>query len=187
MCSYAFAPASKGRRPAAMGRRILTETRQRGEERGKRTVARQTDERAAMGRRRVKRASVRQRGEGILSTKRAACTFMQAARPVDQSLPTSPHSELPSQQRKVLRAIDAYQKQNRTWPTMEQLATLIGISPRSNPGYLVQPLRKKGYLVRPAVRAHRVLELTPQAEAWLAEDARRTAAEELNLQPPPAP
>ena len=82
-------------------------------------------------------------------------------------------TKLSSRQEEAVRFIARYTEINRRPPTMSELAAAVCGSGRTNPHYLVQPLRDKGYVALPDVKMSRTLSLTPKGAAW----ARRNRIE----------
>ena len=86
---------------------------------------------------------------------RAPCTSMQPA-----LKPLSP------QQQRAVRFIARYTEQNSRPHTMLELSAAICKSGKSNPHYLVRPLRDKGYVDQHDGPTPRGLTLTAVAKSW---------------------
>lgn len=75
-------------------------------------------------------------------------------------------NSLSPQQQKAVRFIARYLGENQRPPTMRELAAAVCGGAKTNPHYIVRPLRAKGYVALPEIRTSRLLTLTPRGQAW---------------------
>lgn len=78
-------------------------------------------------------------------------------------------------QARALRIIALYQAENGRSPSREELAIKLALGGKTNPSFLVRPLREKGYL-EAARRTHRAYALTQKGREWIQADLAQQVA-----------